>query len=322
MNTPVVKHLLALDSPLHKRYLSTYYCNMTITQAGGRVQSRYCKRPWCKICNPIRAAIRINTYKDELGELLNLQFTTLTAPNVPGSEIRNTFMMFRKIFRQFRNTFKKRTGNVFKGVYSFEVTYNTSSRLYHPHVHITHEGLPVKVIVPNTTFKVYSKKEPGVLLYEHYPVKYVNELMEYFVGRITGASIYAQHTRICDDLLESFKYQTKPTVQMQINGKKETVIPVNELDTIYQQLDGVRCFQPFGIKATLTQDQEDDQMEQLTAYQVEKPAGEYYWNKHDWYFLLDKESGEIIELSGFVPNEKEKRKYEKLKRNDYYNLSG
>lgn len=141
LHSPTLFHLLDLKSPLHKRYLSTLYCSSQITVDNGKTSSRYCKRTWCSICSPIRTAVRINNYKAQLEDLGDLNLTTLTMPNVSAKEIGWAINRFRAVFRQFRNNYKRKTGNVFRGIYNFEITHNHRSKLYHPHIHVIHEAL-------------------------------------------------------------------------------------------------------------------------------------------------------------------------------------
>lgn len=320
LNVPMLKHMLELDSPLHKKYLSTFYCSHRIDQVDGKTRSRYCKRMWCSVCAPIKTAIRINTYKDELNTLQGLHMTTLTIPNVPFSDIRATIQLFRKVFRQFRNTYKKSTGIVLRGVYNFECTHNFKSGLYHPHIHIIHEGLP--------TWETGAIRKDG-------EAHLSNKLIEYWLKKVPTATRAAQDTRPCFDLIEGFKYQALSIYKIKLNGKKEAFVPAAELDAIYQQLQGLRCFGAFGLKAKdLTEDDEDKAMDELTAYTTDKPEGSYLWASggHDWTLTqhIDPETGEIlnhvaetklsieITLSDFVPNKKQFELYEKLHSNHVY----
>lgn len=273
---------------------------------------------WCQVCGPIRTAVRINSYKDTLEALPDLHLTTLTCANVQAPDIRNAVQIFRKHFRQFRNTWKKATGQVLRGVYNFECTFNPKTGTYHPHIHILHEGLPTESL---TRYKHGEKEE-----YQ------VNALCKYWVEHNENTTIQAQDTRPCFDIIEGFKYQAKSVFKIKINGKKEPFVPVQELDTIFQALQGLRCFQPFGIEKAKEVDEETE-MDNLTAYETEKPQGSYLWAVHDWYLtqLLDEETGELLDhstdpnqayveipLSEFVPNKNLQLNYENLTSNNHY----
>lgn len=321
INNPVLLHLIGLNSPLKDKYLSSLSCSSLVKQqSDNKITSKYCKRPWCTICAPIRTAIRINNYSKCLSELSNLQLTTLTLPNVPVCEIKKSIQHFRKVFKQFRDSFNKRTGLVFKGVYNFEITYNATTSFAHPHIHIIHEGLEVVNILQ----KDGSQKQTNILI-------------DYWLKNEKTSKLVAQDTRPCTDLIEGFKYTSKSVYSKRIDGKKQIVIPVVFLDKMYQQLVGVRCFQPFGIKAQ-TEANEDKQMDNLTAYELQKPVGSYIWKRHDWYMhhLIDIDTGEIlhdyevrenttviqIALSDYNPSTQVEKLYEKLTLNkNYHNES-
>jgi hypothetical protein len=303
LNTPLLRHLLALDSPLKDKYAQTLTCSHAIRQIDGKVQSRYCKRTWCNICSPIRTAIRINTYRKSLESLQDLQFTTLTAPNCNASEIRSTIQHFRAVFRQFRNTYKKQTGLVFKGVYNFECTYNHRTGLYHPHIHIIHEGLEL---------------EPTGLTRKDGEPQTVNSLVRYWLKKNTSSSVAAQDARPCTDLIEGFKYQSLSIFKIKINGKKQPFVPVAELDVLYQQLTGLRCFQSFGLEVeSLSEEEEEKAFENLTAYESDKPDAVYVWNVHDW-ITPDQDTGEAINLTDFQPTKQVTDLYDKLTSNHHY----
>ena len=298
---PVVKHLLALDSPLKPAYLTTLSCSSSINTFDGKIISRYCKRTWCAVCSPIRTAVRINNYREQLEGLGDLQLTTLTVKNVQPDQIRNTIQLFRKVFRRYRHAYKKREGKVFRGVYNFECTYNQRTGLYHPHIHIIHECIPMDDKDANN----HSGKSEDP--------EFFNDLCQYWVYACPDTSMKAQDTRICYDLIEGFKYQSLSVFKIKINGKKQPFIPVKELDIIYQQIKGLRCFQAFGINKIPEAD-EEKQMDELAAYETSKPDGVYRWAVHDW-FLKDRED---IALSDYIPSNKHSKYQTKLLKNEFY----
>lgn len=315
INTPVLNHLIGLNSPLKAKYTLSHSCSSAIEQKDGKLISRYCKRMWCTICAPIRTAVRLNNYKNQLENLENLQLTTLTIPNVPFHKIKHTIKTFRSTFRQFRDTYNKSTGTVFKGVYNFEVTFNNTTKLFHPHIHIIHEGLEV---IPTN----YYRKDKSKFI--------TNDLINYWVSHQPTCKLKAQDTRPCTDLIEGFKYSSKSVFFIKKDNERKYIIPVVELDQLYQQLKSVRCFQPFGI--AIVSKNEDQQLEELTAYETDLPDGVYLWDKHDWYqtLIIETETGEIlshykedathqlIELSGYKPTETTKKITSQIHLNENY----
>lgn len=324
INTPVLNHLIDLNSPLKSKYVLSHSCSSAIEQKDGKLISRYCKRMWCTICAPIRTAVRLNNYKDQLNELCNLQLTTLTIPNVPYHKIKSSIAQFRATFRQFRDTYNKSTGTVFKGVYNFEVTFNNTTKLFHPHIHIIHEGLDV---IPTNKKRKLTDKKTKVVTYEKIDT---NDLINYWLSHQPTCKLSAQDTRPCTNLIEGFKYSSKSVFYIKKDNQRKYIIPVVELDKLYQQLKSVRCFQPFGI--AIVKANEDEQLEQLTAYTTDLPDGVYLWQKHDWYqtLITDKETGEIlnhykedadhilIELSGYQPTETTKKITSQIQKNEFY----
>ncbi len=263
MSHPALYHLMNLNSPLKKKYIQSYYCSQQVQQVDGKLRSHYCKRMWCNICAPIRTAVRINNYSAQLHELNDLHLTTLTCTSVTPGVIKDHVQIFRQVFRQFRNTYKKSTGITLKGVYNFECTHSRKLDLYHPHIHIIHEGS-----LDTVTIGKYSKN----LITEYWQEK---------SGLTTDNR--AQDSRKCYDIIEGFKYATKSIYAYKINGKIKPYIPAVQLDQIYQQLAGVRCFQSFGINK-IPDTIEEKQLDNLTAYISEKAEGTYVWNKkiYDW----------------------------------------
>jgi hypothetical protein len=275
-----------------------------ILNQDGKIQSRYCKRTWCSVCSPIRTAVRINNYREALEALGDLQLTTLTLPNCPAEDIRPTFNRFRQIFRQYRNT-RAKQGLPFRGVYNFECTHNVKTGFFHPHIHIIHEAVADEI----KPIEWHS----GRMIQGEYKDEFYNDLCVYWIAKNPGATMKAQDTRRCTDLIEGFKYQSLSIFKLKVNGKKVPIIPVEELDKIYQAIAGLRCFTAFGIKKISDID-EEKQMEELTAYLVEKPDGTYHWKDHDWQHGGRPD----IKLSDFIPDKKLISYFETLTKNEHY----
>lgn len=301
LSTPVKEQLALLDSPLKEKYQSSLLCSSSIIVSDGKMKTRYCKRPWCTICAPIRTAVRINSYKKPLEELGDLLLTTLTIPNVPGYKINSSFQLFRKIFKQYRNT-RAKQGLEFRGVYNFETTYNPTTQLFHPHIHIIHECIPIED-------KLYHERNRSK------GEQFKNELIEYFLKKTEHlkTSCKGQDTRLCTDLIEGFKYTAKSVYTKKINGKHQPFIPVDKLDIIYQQIQGLRCFNSFGIKK-VSEEEIEKEIDNLDSYETEMPDGLYSWQNNDWQNKCDA----TLKLSGYVPTEKQKQYFIKIQNNIHY----
>ena len=306
LNTPTLNALIDLKSPLSSRYMHSITCAGMLTVSDNKVQSRYCKRLWCAVCNPIKTAIRLNSYAKQLEAISDLQFTTLTLPNVIGSEIKTTFQHFTRVLRQFRNTYNKVHELPFIGVYNFEVTLNLQTKKYHPHVHILHSFIDI----------------------EDHNGKDVNSLMLYWLNKTKTAKLPAQDTRPCTDLIEGFKYATKTQFYTMVNGKISYKVPAQMLDVLYHQLKSVRMFNSFGIKSSKTESEVNSDMDALEAYTTDALPGQYIWKLHDWFLLLStNEDGEqvpnyspgaidhLLPLTKYIPNSQTLKMYEDLSQN-------
>ena len=275
INTPVLSALLTIVSPLHKKYLTSVSCASALQVLDGSIKSRYCKRLWCTICAPIKTAIRLNSYSSQLNSISDLQFTTLTIPNVPGHELKSAINHFRKVLKQFRNTYNKRSNAPFIGVYNFEVTLNLKAKNYHPHIHIIHSplsGCPV-------------------------------ELINYWLKKTPSARSVAQDTRPCTDLIEGFKYANKSTFYTVVDGQRVYNVPATMLDIMYNQLSGIRMFNSFGI-AKVDDKIIDAEMDKLEAYKTDALPGTYLWKLHDWFLTMSiDQEGEL--QPAFYPDSKE-----------------
>lgn len=286
---------MKLDSPLKQAYQSSFSCSSLIAVHDGKIKSRYCKRQWCKICGSIRTAIRLNKYKKQLHELGTLHLTTLTIPNVTADKIKPTLQLFRKVFLKFRD--KKRKQNIdFSGVYNFEITYNAKTNLFHPHIHIIHSELEMQLK------ENYTKKS-----------KYKNELIDYWLQNTKdfNTNILAQDTRIVTDLIEGFKYQALSVYK---NKSKQIIVPVKELDQIYQAIKSVRMFNSFGNIKALPDEEIEKEMDSLESYNTEKAEGAYLWKVNDWHHTHD----ENYTLSDYKPTKKFLKYVQKIKENKHY----
>lgn len=175
-------------------------------------------------------------------------------------------------------------------------------------------------------------------------ISYANPIILYHLAKCPDCSPLAQDTRLCFNIIEAFKYSAKGIGTVKIldesTGKitKQPVIYVQELDKIYQAIESIRMFQPFGFdKQDLPEIDEnnDKEMDNLQSQVTDVWDGVYTWSVHDWYckerreHVIDLETGEIIgttwieyekplPLAGFNPNKTLRNKHEKLTSNSHY----
>ncbi|NBU92481.1 MAG: hypothetical protein EBS17_06530 [Flavobacteriia bacterium] len=247
---------------LGHQYLRGCNCSAVVQKTGDRFRSSYCERRFCLICNRIRTAKLINAYKPVLDTLTDLQFVTLTIPNVPGYELKKAIQEMTKAFQRIKDNLRKIYKIKIEGIRKLEITYNDVRRDYHPHFHIILSGEMA-----------------------------AETLIELWLNQFPTAKKAAQDIKKADEkaVKELFKYFTKITT----NNKKSKKLHITALNSIFNAISGVRIFQPFGIKkqkeqlsdeqiATALQMAQDERNAIAQGkYQNEeiKPTRAYVWNQ-------------------------------------------
>lgn len=250
----IVGSMLYLESPLHKTYQSAYYCNSVLHQKEGKIIGHYCNTRICHVCNRIRTAKLMNGYISQLDKR-SLQFVTLTLPNCTASELPGTVKMMIKTVSNIVKVYRVRRKQPLHGVRKIEVTYNSKSDTYHPHIHMLIDG-----------------DGDGVI--------------DEWLLRIPTAKKQAQDVRDADtdSLSELFKYATKFLAK---TGDEITVY-VRALDVIMLSIRGIRLFQPFGNIRKVSEDVTDD-LESV--YTENQDFITWIWHNEDW---IDEDSGECL----------------------------
>jgi len=272
----VIFPLIDLDSPLQKSYWNTYHCCEILIREGEKITGSYCKNRWCTVCNRIRTAVLINTYKPVLDSWEDKWFVTLTVPNVPAEELNDAIVTMQNEFRRIRKTLGKRNergkGNKFMGLRKLECTYNPVRADYHPHYHIIVRGEDV-----------------------------ARGLLNEWLKRYPDARDIAQDVRPADNdsVMELFKYFTKLIVKVNRDDRQVYIEP---LDMIFRAIRGKRTFQNFGFTAPKEVEKPDDEaMELADEIEQEVIRESYQWHQdyHDW---IGHQTGEV--LTGYVPSPK------------------
>jgi hypothetical protein len=281
----VVFPLIALDSPLHKSYWNTYHCCETLAREGETVTGSYCKNRWCTVCNRIRTAVLINTYKPVLESWEDKWFVTLTIPNVPAEELKDALKGMQVEFSRIRKTLGKRNergkGEKFVGFRKLECTYNPNRNDYHPHYHVIVKGEQM-----------------------------ARELLSEWLRRFPDADNKAQDIRPADDdsVMELFKYFTKLITKA--NRSKDGQVFIKPLDVIFQAIRGKRTFQNFGFTAPKEVEKPDEKAMELADEIEEEVIREVYqWKQehHDW---ISRQTGKV--LTGYVPSPKFRKLVESI----------
>jgi plasmid rolling circle replication initiator protein Rep len=207
------------DNNMRSKYWQTFHCKNVLLQQGQSVIGSLCRNRWCLTCSRIKTAEMIHGYSAPLKELANeneLYFVTLTAPTIKADKLTTEIRKRIKVFQQCQDALRKQ-GIKLNGMRKLEITYNEKTNKYHPHFHFIQQG----------------KHESECLR---------NEWVKRFQNQSKKASNKAQDITPVTDLdegfMELFKYATKDSV-------KDSTPPL-ALDVIYQALQRVRVYQPYG----------------------------------------------------------------------------
>ena len=247
--------LIFLDSPLKKQYQRAYYCSQDLTQQNNTIYSKYCNSRICNVCNRIRTAKLFNGYIVQIGELKNLKFGTLTAPNVTGDQLRFEITRYIKDFRfiinkRLAHMFGRKGGVKWNGIRKIEVTYNAKNNTYHPHIHFLGSD-------------------------------YSDLIIKEWLSLRPDATRAAQDIREANEnsLNELFKYTTKILIKAE---KQNTInIHLSAIDNIMIALTNKRTFQPYGIIKKVSEDVDELSKKSYLNLPEYNLMG-WKWYKFDW----------------------------------------
>jgi len=257
-------------SPIRDRYRYSTFCNKKLTKADGKITGKYCNQRWCITCNRNRTAILINSYLPEVESIIDPRFVTLTLKNCKGEHLRDRVKLMISIWSKIQRKLQRK--KECRGYRKLEVTYNERFNDYHPHFHAIING----------------KRNSQYIIDE-----WMKEV------KLAGIEIDAQwqDEREADikSMKELFKYTTKCLPKRKKGEKWQDVFAddrkirkfLNAQDQIFQALDRVRCFQPFGFKP-IKDSAEEQPLELIAQVTDEKiPDGDYLRdNRGNWEHTL------------------------------------
>lgn len=287
----VVKELLnTTDSPLKKQYKRAFYCNEELIQHDrNKMTSKFCNSRACNVCNRIRTAKLMNGYISPLMELGELEFVTLTEPNVKEYELEQTISSQIKKISNIFEVFRKRRKIQISGIRKLECTYSEERNDYHPHIHLlVNAGTGEQVI-------------------------------QEWLKRTPNAIRKAQNVRKADQnsFNELFKYTTK---QFDIEtGEEQGYLNINvrSLDVILRAMDRKRTFQTYGqIRKVKVSEEVEELQSQEYADLPDFQTMIWKWEKKDWYnkykdaLTNHKEPGIEIKMKNATNMKWTKREYE------------
>jgi len=241
-----------------------YHCASALVLEGKKITTKYCNSRMCFVCNSIRQAKYIRKFQPIIDEWKNGQFLTLTLPNVPADELRNTIRYMNHTFSRIKQMLYKRSkvgkGDKLIGIKKLEVTFNDKFNSYHPHFH----------------FILNSKSNA---------IDVLNEWLKR--TKHLGTKRIAQDVRPLtkNTSIELFKYHTKLVVSKSKMSKSSIYHNLVQLNA----LKHVRTVSHFGFDV-----EEVEAIEDLGVSGVDEDVYEdgnvplydvYQWNDIDWYSI-------------------------------------
>jgi plasmid rolling circle replication initiator protein Rep len=208
----------------------------------------------------------IEGYEPALKKYRNLQFVTLTIPNVTADNLRESLDTMYKNFRRITDTMRKKK-IAYAGIRKTEVTYNSTRKDFHPHFHLIVEGDNI-----------------------------AKTIVRHWLDLNKQSNIKAQDIRQANEksIKELFKYTAK--VVSKINNKQ--VIIVQAVDTIMLALHKRRIVQPFGEITKYVDEEIKEEDLKSDKYNIpEYDLMSWTWVGQDWV----NEYGET--LTGYEPSE-------------------
>lgn len=268
----LANRLIALHSPMEKKYKTMLECSRVLTKKGKKFTSTYCNCKACIQCNRIRTGRLMNKYEDLSEYLHDSQFVTLTVRNIyfdqteiffANDEIyagRTAFIQDVKYtqkqmyaaLRRIQDRFRKR-GVPIKGIKAYECGPAQDKPGAHPHLHWQIDGnIDWDDLYEMWHIDGYSEEKWGDMV-----CKLLNGKMT--VGQMKGeliiqmwmrelpsiTDIRGQLSKPCTGgtMRELFKYMTKLFV------KKDEVrsVPVHIIDMIFEASVGVKALMITGF---------------------------------------------------------------------------
>lgn len=271
----IVSRLRYLENTILRKYYShAWNCNNKLYQDGQKISARYCNTRACNVCTRIRTAKLMNGYVDQILQLGDIEFVTLTVPNCTADDLDIVVdNILKQIVLVIRNLREKK-GIKISGIRKLEITYNVSTNTFHPHLHLLVDKNSGSLIVDEWLKRMPTSKRQGW--------DYKKKMM-----------VDLQDVRKADknSLSEIFKYTTKVIV----SKKGQMDVYIQPLNRILECLYKRRCFQPFGIVKMVSEDV--DELDGKVYVDLPDNGGgitEWVWKDCDWV------NGKST-LTGYIP---------------------
>jgi hypothetical protein len=246
------------ESPIRDRYRYSTFCNEKLLKEGNKITGKYCNQRWCITCNRNRTAILMDSYLPEVQNIEDPRFVTLTLKNCKADELRDRVKLMISIWSKIQRKLHRRLKT--KGYRKLEVTHNQKFNDFHPHFHAIINGKDNAEWIINQW--ILAVIDAGIEIDRQWQDERPADL---------------------NSMKELFKYTTKilpkktkgQTWEQIFKEDKNVKRFLNGQDVIFQALDRIRCFQPFGFRPKKDQQEEDTLSLQSQEIDVDLPDGIY-----------------------------------------------
>jgi Plasmid rolling circle replication initiator protein and truncated derivatives len=239
--------------------------------------ARFCHWRFCALCAWRLSLKRTFVTKVVLTRLSNLSFrflfVTLTAPNVKAEDLSDEITRLNEAWSRMTKR-KKYKDLIVGGIRKIEVTYNSKTDTYHPHLHIV-------LCVEKSYFKRGSKRVgekvenyyPNMIMFEEWQSDWQQALRDKRAEQINVQAISSNPKKLAKAIAEISKYSAKDSEMVQ--DKKV-------FEAMYFGMKGKRLFSPFGLMKKLFREFEADPNSFSDCFEMREPEEWVYKIMQDW----------------------------------------
>jgi Plasmid rolling circle replication initiator protein and truncated derivatives len=238
--------------------------------------ARFCHWRFCALCAWRLSLKRTFVTKVVMTRLANLGFrflfVTLTAPNVKAEELSAEITRLNEAWSRMTKRKKYKT-LIIGGIRKIEVTYNSETDTYHPHLHII---LCVeKKYFKRTTSRKTDKKNiyPNMIMFEEWQADWQQALRDDRAEQINVQAISNHPQKMAKAIAEISKYSAKDS---------EMVLDKKVFKAMYLGMKGKRLFSPFGEMKKLFREFEKDPQKFSDCFEMREPEEWFYKIVQGW----------------------------------------
>jgi hypothetical protein len=277
----VVSKLKYLPNTILKKYYShAWNCCCKLYQNGQKLSARWCNTRICHQCNRLRTAKLMNGYIDQLGNLTDLDFVTLTRKNCTKEELKDVVLDMLKKASLIQRYIREKLKIEINGIRKLEITYNSVTKTFHPHLHYLVD------------------KGAGHILVDEWLKRNIGVTQKQGWDKNKKCFVDIQDVRKADQksLNEIFKYSTK----IMSHKTGQIIFHLEAIDTIMEAMYKRRSIQTFGKIKKVDEEIDGEELNAQKYEELEDTNGgiiEWIWIKNDW---ISGETGN--KLTGYDPS--------------------